>query len=355
MKKVLIVIPSLEQGGGQKFVMDLAKGLDKSKFQVKILVYYRHTGSVFDRFAEENQIETIYLDKKTGLDLALFKKVRAIIRGYHPDIIHTHLDSMLYLLPVYKRRQIKLHTVHSIAEKEAFGLQRTVRFWAYKLFGVVPVAISDTVADSIVQVYKVHRNRVPVVYNGVDCKRYDLSKTPSSNVRLVTVGTIYHVKNYAFLVDCFAALASEIGHITLTIVGDGVLRGALEEQIDSLGLKERVKITGVVSDVENYLANADIYVASSLFEGLPLSMLEAMSASLPVVSTNVGGVPDIIKNGENGILVASGDKEGYINALRELIVDAEKRLAYSECAKRFSRNYDETITVNGYEKLYQGK
>ncbi len=355
MKKVLIVIPSLAQGGGQKFVMDLAKGIDKTQYQVKILVYYPKNNSIFDRFAEENQMDTIYLDKKVGLDKSFFKKVRTVVKEYRPDVIHTHLDSMLYLLPVYKRKQVKLHTVHTLAEKETVGLQGVVRFLAYKIRGVVPVGISDTVADSISREHKIKREKVPVVYNGVDCKRYDLPKIKSDKIRFVTVGNIYSVKNYSFLIDCFAEVARENENISLTIVGDGVLRGEIEEQAQQLGVADKIRITGVVSDVENYLADADVYVASSVFEGLPISMLEAMSAGLPVVSTNVGGVPDIIKNGENGILVALGDKEGYVQAIRELITDEEKRRAYSERAKLLSAKYDETITVEGYEKLYQGR
>jgi glycosyltransferase involved in cell wall biosynthesis len=168
------------------------------------------------------------------------------------------------------------------------------------------------------------------------------------------VGTIYNVKNYSFLVDCFAEVAKDIENISLTIVGDGVLRGEIDEQVKKSGIADKVRITGVVSDVENYLADADVYVASSIFEGLPISMLEAMSAGLPIISTNVGGVPDIIKHGENGILVAPGDKNGYVQALRELINDETKRREYAERAKLLSAKYDEKITVEGYEKLYQG-
>ncbi len=354
MKKVLIVIPSLEQGGGQKFVMDLAKGIDRDKFQVKVLVYYRRSNSIFDRFAEEHNIDITYLDKDPGLKLSFFKEVKSVITYYRPDVIHTHLDSMLYLLPLYKRKQVKLHTVHTLAEKETNGLQGVVRFIAYKLRGVVPVGISDTVADSIAKEHNIKREKVPVVYNGVDCKRYDLPKIKSDKIRFVTVGTIYNVKNYSFLVDCFAEVAKDIENISLTIVGDGVLRGEIEEQVKKLGIADKVRITGVVSDVENYLADADVYVASSIFEGLPISMLEAMSAGLPIISTNVGGVPDIIKNCENGILVAPGDKNGYVQALRELTINEEKRREYSERAKLLSVKYDEKITVEGYEKLYQG-
>ena len=124
MKRVLLVIPTLEQGGGQKFVMDLAVGLDKTKFQVKVLVYYKESGSVFDSFARDNGIDVVYLDKKIGFHPGFMRDVRRVVKEYNPDIIHTHLHSMLYLFTSYKKRQIKLHTVHTIANKEKKGLQR---------------------------------------------------------------------------------------------------------------------------------------------------------------------------------------------------------------------------------------
>lgn len=354
MKKILIVIPTLEQGGGQKFVMDLANGINKSKFKVRVLVYYKRSDSIFDRFAEQNGIDVVYLNKKPGISLSFIKDVKREVERFAPDVIHSHLNSMLYLLTSYKRKQIKLHTVHTMAEKEAKGLRKLANIIACKLFGVTMVGICNTVADSISRAYKIKRNKVPVVYNGVDCARYDIPKIESDTIRLISVGTIYSVKNFSFLVDAFAKICKEIHNAHLTLVGDGALRQELEAQIKSLDLEDKVTITGVVSDVENYLANADIYVASSKFEGLPLSMLEAMSAGLPIISTNVGGVPDIIKDGINGLLVASGDFDGYVEALRSIITNRDMREKYSANAKKLSKIYDEKLTVEGYERLYEG-
>ncbi len=353
MKNVLLVVPTLLQGGGQKFVLDLANQLDRDQFRVRVLVYFRQRSKAFGQFAREHNIETVYLDKKEGLDLSFFKQVRQAVKEFQPDIIHTHLNSMLYLFPCYRRKQIKLHTVHTLAQKEHYGLQKVVNFIAFKLLGVIPVGISDTVADTIATTHHIRRENIPVVYNGVDCKRYDLPKVPSDTFNFVTVGTIYAVKNFSFLVDCFAAVHQAHPHTRLTIVGNGALRGQLQQQIAALGLEDAVTITGTVGNVEDYLAAADVYVASSLFEGLPLSILEAMAAGLPVVSTNVGGVPDIVREGENGILIPSGDQDGYVAALTEMVQNAAMRQAYAARSKELSKNYDEELTVHGYESLYQ--
>ena len=355
MKKVLLVVPTLLQGGGQKFVLDLAKGLDRDEFQVRVLVYFRQHHRAFSEFAKDNHIDTVYLNKKKGFDLSFFKQLRKAIKDYQPDVIHTHLNSMLYLLPFYRRKQVKLHTVHTLAQKEHYGLQKLVNFVAFHLLGVIPVGISDTVAETIAQTHRLKRADIPVVYNGVDCSRYDIPKVETGTFNFVTVGTIYEVKNFPFLVDCFAELHQQHPETRLTIVGNGAQRGKLMEQISRLGLDDVITITGTVGNVEDYLAAADVYVASSLFEGLPLSILEAMSAGLPVISTNVGGVPDVVRHEENGLLIPSGDQEAYVAALFELTENGEKRAAFAARSKALSKNYDEELTVHGYESLYRSK
>lgn len=355
MKKVLLVVPTLLQGGGQKFVLDLAKGLNHDEFQVRVLIYFKQRHKAFADFAKDNHIDTVYLDKKKGFDISFFKQLRKAVKDYQPDVVHTHLNSMLYMLPFYRKKQVKLHTVHTLAQKEHYGLQKFVNFVAFHILGIVPVGISDTVADTIAQTHHLPRTTVPVVYNGVDCKRYAISKVHSDTFNFVTVGTIYEVKNFPFLVDCFAELHKRHPETRLTIVGNGSQRARLMQQITELGLEDAITITGTVGNVEDYLAAADVYVASSIFEGLPLSILEAMAAGLPVISTNVGGVPDVVRHEENGLLIPSGDKEAYIAALTELTENGEKRATFAARSKELSTNYDEELTIHGYESLYNSK
>ena len=178
MKKVLIIIPTLLQGGGQKFVLDLAQGLSKSKYEIKILVYYDLTAQCFEERIEElsmNRVDIVKMDKRVGLDFSFFRKVKKIVSDYKPDVIHTHLDVLLYLLPVFRKSQVKLHTVHTVAQKESKGLQKLVRNIAFKLFKVQPVAISETVAASIKEYFNL--KNVPIVHNGVVCANYAGEKT----------------------------------------------------------------------------------------------------------------------------------------------------------------------------------
>ena len=349
MKKVLLVIPSLLQGGGQKFVLDLANELDKTQYKVKILIYYNALANAFkDQISKLKEVEIITLNKKLGLDFSFFKKLKQVVKAYEPDIIHSHLNTLLYLLPTFKKRQVKLHTMHSIASKEAHGIQKFISKIAFKLYKVQPVAISDAVAMSIKNYYKI--KDVPIVYNGVVCKNYQGEKIEHFGINIITVGTLYEVKNHKYLIDCFYVLASKYDDLSLTIVGDGVLREELQNQVIQLGISNKVFFVGETSNVKNYLLKADIFASSSLYEGLPLSMLEAMAAGLPIVANNVGGISDIVNN---GYLVPYGEKDKYIAALDKLISNFEERNFFGKNGKKLSIDYDEVKTVKAYERLYQ--
>ena len=357
MKKVLLVVPTLAQGGGEKFVVDLAKNIDRTKFQVKLLVFYKQMDTILEKDVKENNVDVVYLDKQVGLDFKFFKQVKKFIKEYKPDVIHSNLDTMLYLLPAYKRKQVKLHTVHTNAQKEGSGLQKIVRILAYKLFGVIPVGISGLIAKSVREEFGFSQEQVPVVYNGVICSRYNLpkEKVDEDVIKFISTGTLYPVKNFGFMIDCFAEICTEYDNVRLTILGDGESRKELEEQIKEKNLQDKIILAGLVREVEKHLARADIYIASSKYEGLPLSVLEAMASGLPVVSTDVGGVPEVVSDGVNGILLSLGDKKGYIKALKEMIENVEKRYAFGEKSRELSRKFDIKQMVEGYEKLYQTK
>ena len=134
-----------------------------------------------------------------------------------------------------------------------------------------------------------------------------------------------------------------------------MLRKDIEDQIEKLQIRDKVFLPGAVYDVENYLAKADIYASSSLFEGLPISILEAMASGLPVVANSDGGIPDIIKDNENGYLIALNDKQSYVNALESLIISEETRNRFSVNAIDFVKQYDEGVVVKHYQNLYQKK
>jgi len=132
------------------------------------------------------------------------------------------------------------------------------------------------------------------------------------------------------------------------------LRGELETQVTSLGLAGRVRFLGLRSDIPEVLGASDVFVLSSDFEGNPLSVLEAMAAGLPIVSTAVGGVPSLLENGTSGLLVQHGDAAGLSSAMESLLADRKLRQAMGSAAARRAReSFDVANMVHAYEEVYE--
>ena len=153
-------------------------------------------------------------------------------------------------------------------------------------------------------------------------------------VRLLHVGRLERAKNQHLLIEAVSMIKRDF---SLTIVGSGQLRPGLEESVDRHGLADRVTFAES-SQVDPYFADADIFVLSSDYEGLPLVILEAMSAGLPVVATDVGGVGEVVSDGISGYLVNRGDARGLSGKLTRLIDDEDLRREFGQNGQRIYRD-----------------
>jgi glycosyltransferase involved in cell wall biosynthesis len=159
-------------------------------------------------------------------------------------------------------------------------------------------------------------------------------------------------KGHSVLLDAFARVVAKVPASTLLLAGTGETRAALEGQVSRLGLGASVRFLGARSDVPELLAAADVFVLSSLWEGMPLSVMEAMAAGKPVVCTAVGGSVEIVQNGVNGFLVPSGDSHRLADAMIEL-ADPEKRALFGKRAAGTALDqFDLAAMVRAYEALY---
>jgi len=209
-------------------------------------------------------------------------------------------------------------------------------------------------------------SEVRVIHNGIDPKQFDTTRTREevrselkiglSKVIIGTVGRMVAVKNHVMLVDIARRLSVNWPDVHFVIVGDGSLKPELEGRIRDAGLADRFTLTGQRNDIANLLKVLDIFILTSISEALPNVIMEAMCAGLPVVSTAVGGVPELIEDGENGILVPSGDVHASTAALESLLADPKERARLGEEAqrtieKRFAmkRMVESTATV--YDEL----
>jgi glycosyltransferase involved in cell wall biosynthesis len=283
---------------------------------------------------------------------------------YQPDVVNTHLQVLRYALPtmLLLGNASLLHTVHNLAEREIEPPARVVHRYAFN-HGVIPVAVGEEVAASMKRLYKLQQCRV--IANCIPTGIYANPRVSreqwraqegftDDDVLFVCVARFARQKNHALLIRSFAQGPASDPRARLILVGDGVLRDEVETQVASLGLAGRVRFLGVRTDIPEVLAASDIFVLSSDYEGNPLSILEAMAAGLPIVSTAVGAVPNLLVNGMSGVLVRPNDADAISNAMESLLGDRHLRQAMGRAAARRAReNFDVANMVRAYEELYE--
>jgi len=353
--KILQVIPYFCFGGAETMCENLTYALTKLGHSVTVVSLYNEKTPISCRM-EEAGIRILYLDKKLGLDVSMVTKLAGIMRREKPDVVHTHLDVIKYAVAAAKLSGIRrcVHTVHNVAHEEAEGkLQKIINTVYFRLGWSVPVALSPEVHRTIVSFYGMKEEKVPVIYNGVDLSRclpktgYDLSEP----AQLLHIGRFNYQKNHKGLLDAFFILQKKCSDCVLNLLGDGELRPEVEAYAEELGIREKVIFHGSQSNVYPYLHRADIFLLPSRFEGMPMTIIEAMGTGLPVVAAAVGGVPDMLKDGKSGLLV-SQEPEETANAVLALLEQEDLRKALGEQARKDSVQFGAEHMARSYCDVY---
>ena len=352
--KVAVVLPYFGNGGAENMVAHLVSHLDLDQVNVQVFCIYGNAQkNHLEDEVRSHGVEIIYIGKGLGFSPSAVFKLYKALNKFKPDVIHTHLMACMYSAPWILLHRIKmLHTIHSIPKAENnYKIRRIVMTILYKIRKAVPVAISSENQRLIAEYYRLKIDSIEVVDNPVVTKKFYHNGYDNEYIMLVTVGRLSKEKNQGLLIQVLANLVKEYPKIKLRIIGDGKERETLRQKATDLNLQSNIEFTGNVPDVENYLCDADIFVLSSLYEGVPLSILEAMAAGLPIVSTDVGGVKDIVT--DNGILVNSGDVDAMTQAILKLIRDRTLRLKYGEHSLANVKKYDIENVSKHYIDLYK--
>lgn len=361
MKKVMMALPELDVGGAQIMTLELIQEIRRisSEVQFQILLLEGPVGSYLEEECRQENIDVVYLGKKKGFHPSILPRITKAMKAFEPDVIHMHKSRLHYfLLPTLicgvKKR---LYTVHNLADKDTTnkGL-RILASFAFRHCRVVPVAISDLCRESLVTTYGLDGNSIPCVYNGIDTGKF---RNPEERIvpqpgklTFVSVGRFSPSKNYPLLLRAAKKVHEKWPDAAFIILGDGKLRETVEGQIARQNSQNYIHLMGNVDDVNHYLWKADAFLMTSDYEGLPLTVLEAMAAGLPIVSTRAGGVVDVVEDEENGLLVDCGDEKGLVSAIDRLCTSPELCETFSRKSRELSLKYSTEKMAEAYLKLY---
>lgn len=354
--KIMQVIPYFCFGGAETMCETLTYELKKMGHEVCVVCLLPERTPISRRM-EEAGVRMIYLDKKLGLDLSMIPKLTKQMAAEKPDVVHTHLNVIKYAALAAKLAGVPrcIHTVHNVAEEEAEGrIQKLSNRFYFRSGWSVPVALSPKVRQSIVDVYGMEQETVPVIYNGIDLSRCQCKETYTGKpLRLIHIGRFNEQKNHEGLLKAFGKIQAQLPDSTLALIGDGELREAVQNQVRELGLQESVHFLGSRSDVYPYLKEADIFLLPSKYEGMPMTIIEAMGTGLPVVAAAVGGVPDMLEQEKSGLLTPC-DPDAVAEAVLRLASDAQLRERLGRNARQESRKFSAEYMAARYCAVYRG-
>lgn len=360
--RVLHLLASLPVGGAEDLVAAIVRGLDPRYFSpgVGCLGFPGPVGEELQ--AAGYPVVYLGLDVKHTSTWRLVREVRRLLRGLRPDILHTHL----YHPNLYGRLAALglglpgvVASVHNSYTRVKFH-RRLWNLFLARTSDRILVA-SPQVWDDVRRYDGVPASRLVLLPYGIRLEEPDppLSREEARRVLgvsgfvLGTVARLEEQKGHPFLLAALARVQQEIPDTLLVLVGDGRQRAALERQAGELGLVGRVRFLGTRRDLPVIYRALDLYVQPSLWEGLPLALLKAMGAGLPVLATRVSGVREVVADGVNGRLVAPGDPEALARVLVELHRQSKARTRMGAAAQLTVReNYSLPAMLTRLERLY---
>lgn len=353
-KHIMLVIPFLALAGAEIMVVDLAKGLKEAGYKVSVTSLYTYDSVLTDELQSKG-IQVFYLDKKRGYDLRLFGRLYHLIKQEKPDVIHTHLNVVKYVMPVAIRAKIFrcFHTVHNVADREQRFADRFITRVFCKHFGLTLVGISPSIKQTILDEYALQASEVPMIYNGRNLSSFVFDRNYSDHdiFTFLHVGRFSEQKNHRMLLEAFNEVHRYVPSTRLKLVGEGEKENEIKDYTIANSLQDVVDFVGVSSNVNIIMNECDAFVLPSLYEGMPITLIEAMANGLPIIATKVGGIEDML-NSESAILI-DVDKEQLIKAMLNLLNSPSLRKTLGKNAKYESRRFSYEEMTKNYLQLYK--
>jgi glycosyltransferase involved in cell wall biosynthesis len=357
--RIAMVVHGMAGGGLERAVRDLTLQVHQRGFEPAVFST-AHLGLYFEELSQRG---VAVFDCRTegarlpGLSLPLHRSLKA----FRPDIIHSHSGTILpsSISRLILRRPRMVFTDHGrypepgwVARVERLCLTQIDRY----------VAVADELGDHVKH-YLHMKARPSIIANGIDLSPYRRPPLTSratlraewgigpEDVLVMSVGRLMVVKNHSLLLNALALSARDFPGLKAAMVGDGVLEEQLRAEAQTLGVADRVKWLGFRKDVSDCLRAADLFVISSDSEGLPLVLLEAMAAGLPVVSTHVGGIPRVL--GEGGVTAPIQDPSALAVALTRVAGDPSLRGRMGRVSLERSAAFSVETMAESYLRVYR--
>ena len=369
--KVLHVIRPAD-GGMKEHLFSLIANMDKELFENAVIC--PQNSSVTEKLKElKIKIFEINMDGNFNLtkDLNSIIKIRKYINEFKPHILHTHgaKASLLgRMANISSKEPVNVATVHN------FVLENKVAYWKKIVYKQLEkalgkhthrfITVSDALKGHITRNYGIPLDKIETIYNGINVSRYtnnifevsdDLTSfTHNKNPLIGVVARLAPQKGVNYFIEAAKIVCDKNPEVRFVVVGDGPERKSLEKLQYQLGLRNNLLFLGESNNIQAILRNLDVYVLPSISEGLSISTIEAMASGCPVIATNVGGVPEIVKNNSNGILIDPANPIQIATSIFRLLENKELARSLATEGVRFAKQkFDLAIMIYKTQELYK--
>lgn len=359
--RVLHVIDSFDLGGGQTALLNLIRAADRSRFEPEVAAM--HGQGVFMEDFRALNVPVHSLSSRRWLPMYI-PKLALLIARRRPQIVHCHLFGSNWIAkPLAALLGVPVRINHDQCNDALRYERRLARWWdtlTNRLSSHV-CAVSASTRDFLVKHERLPPSRVSLIYNGVDLAQFDPPKSKPRLDRIVVlgVGRLHHQKNFALFLEIAAELVRRGHAVEFRLAGTGPEEGMLRSLAVQLGISERVHFLGHVHDTRQLYACADLLLMTSRFEGMPLTILEAMAMRTPIVAPRLDGIGEILRNEEDALLVEPPERNLFVQSVERLIAEPSlgQRLTDSASAKvreRFSAEAMASRVEAIYERCMAG-
>ena len=370
--KILHVITHLPIGGAQDNTLYTVELLDKEKYDISLCCNLE--GALVER---AKKIEAIKLFDIPFLcrEVSPYRDIRAFLSLYKLfkeedfTIIHTHSSKaglLARLAAVLNKTPIVIHTIHGFAFNDFMNaLKKNFFIYVEKLLAKwtdVLITVSNLNKKKIIDLNIAHENKIKNIYSGIDLRLFTNKRNDdfrkelnleNDHLLLGSVGRLSDQKDPITMIEAFGIISKPFPNAHLALVGDGELKGKIHEKIDKLKLNGKVHLTGNKNNPWSVYHSMDLFIMSSIYEGLGRSITEALSCGVPVVCTDVEGVQEIVRDNITGILVPPKDANKLADGIIRTLNDMETAKKMAEEGRRFvNDNFDVNKMVNDIDSLY---
>jgi len=356
--KIIQFITGLNTGGAEMVVKDLALNIDKDKFEI-VVISILPIGKIGEEI-KKSGVKVLSLNAKFKYNPIIAWKLFNILKKQKPDILNTHLfhaDLMGRIIGKLSKIPKIISTFHSI---DIGSKKRELIISFIKDKSDMNIAVSKIVASEMNKKKLSKSGNIKVIYNGVNLEKFPFKNKHESRKKLnidqnvnlfVSTGRLTKAKGYNYLIKTVKEIKSNSLFI---ILGEGIERESLEKEIKNEDLANKIILKGNVTNVNDYLQAADFFIMPSLWEGFSVALLEAAATKKIIISSNVGGAPEIIENNKNGFLVEPANTKQLVEKINYVLSlsNKEKEKIANLARETVEESFSLDKMIKEYENLY---